>query len=698
LTTKRKMNHSNKRRPFSRRTMTAASAAVLGVSAAASSALVSADGRYVTGDFHNHTTCSDGTLSVQKLVDKSINAFDLDWFVQAGHGGFSARNCTLAEDPFEPTKPALNLTVPPAIPSGGQPASDGKGPNQTWVATLPNGAAGIKGDVVLQSGVRAMWKWQEIQEFIYPVLDKASLASGKPVFTGLEQVVPGHEHASTGITDGQLKKNGKGDATLISQYEYCFDRADTDRSRGADNKWDCKVPGSPNSGASNPLFDATARKIIVPAPASPPVVGSGLGTAGHAKTLEGVKFMAEYAPDTSYFVPAHLERAGAFNPDNNAGYNIEHLRDFNNVSPDIAFGFESMPGHQAEANRGSYSPSAVGGGTYGGTGVYAAAVGGVWDALLGEGRKWWFFASSDFHNRGSFGPDQRESSADFFPGEYTKDHVAVKGAPKRSDVKPGKRPTYEPYDIVEGLRRGDSFVTNGDLIDRLGFLACAVPRNGKSSHGEELATAARNGESIARSDCAGMGETLTVRRGDDVIVQIVVRDPSGTNNSPYSFNNPSLLQLGINQPLNSPVLDHFDLIAGNVTGKISPSDTARYAGLLGSPAATNPSAKQIATYNKSTWQSSGDERGGTYRIADVTADQYVRVRGTNLPPATPFETDSQGNPLLDFGSSKKIPCTDAACPAHLVKDAAGAKTSSLDVAAWSDLWFYGNPIFIKVQK
>jgi hypothetical protein len=195
-----------------------------------------------------------------------------------------------------------------------------------------------------------------------------------------------------------------------------------------------------------------------------------------------------------------------------------------------------------------------------------------------------------------------------------------------------------------------------------------------------------------------MGETLTVKKGQDVIVQIIARDPSGTNNSPYSFNNPSLLPIGVKQPLNSPVLDHFDLIGGDVTGKISPSDTARYAGLLGSSAAKNPSTKLLTTYNKTNWASQGDTRGGTYVISNVTTDQYLRVRGTNLPPATPFETDSDGNPLLDFGSDKKIPCTDAACPAHLVKDAAGAKTSSLDVAAWSDLWFYGNPIFITVKK
>jgi hypothetical protein len=118
-----------------------------------------------------------------------------------------------------------------------------------------------------------------------------------------------------------------------------------------------------------------------------------------------------------------LLRAGAprarrpFNPDGNNGYNIESLRDFNNAGPKIAFGFETQPGHGASSEpRRVHDPSQqhrrrerrlVGGTTYGGTGVYGAQIGGVWDALLGEGRNWWFFASSDWHNRGMFGPDDR---------------------------------------------------------------------------------------------------------------------------------------------------------------------------------------------------------------------------------------------------------------------------------------------------
>ena len=36
------------------------------------------------------------------------------------------------------------------------------------------------------------------------------------------------------------------------------------------------------------------------------------------------------------------------------------------------------------------------------------------------------------------------------------------------------------------------------------------------------------------------------------------------------------------------------------------------------------------------------------------------------------------------------------CPAHLHDASAGQKYVSYDVAAWSDLWFYSNPIFVEV--
>ena len=106
-----------------------------------------------------------------------------------------------------------------------------------------------------------------------------------------------------------------------------------------------------------------------------------------------------------------------FDPNASRGYNVEHFRDFNNAGPTVAVGFETMPGHQASNTRGEYQVNfggpgidSVGVTTYGGVGIYGAKIGGLWDALLGEGRNWFFYASSDWHNRGVFSPYVRESS------------------------------------------------------------------------------------------------------------------------------------------------------------------------------------------------------------------------------------------------------------------------------------------------
>ena len=681
------------------------SAATPDLARAADQAKTKAAGTYVTGDFHNHTTCSDGTLSVKKLVDKaagsSAGAGNLDWFVQADHGGNSTRNCTLSEDPFTPVEPALGLSnsatgpYPPAtFPGGGQPASTGKGPNQTWESSLPNGRADILGDGTATP--KAMWRWQEIQSFQYAILEAEGRTRSKPIWIGVEQNAPGHEHVSTTVLTGQLPwpKTGAGNANLQAQYEYCFDRSDSDTSRGATNLWDCSVQGSINNNAN---VDGTAKKITGNN-------SSSTANLGHLKTVEGIRWMSEKAPTGSYFVPAHLERAGVYNPTGSNGFNIEHLRNFNNAGPRIAFGFESMPGHGADTNRGSYSTSAVGGGTFGGTGVYAAEVGGVWDALLGEGRNWWFFASSDYHNRGSFGPDQRETNADFFPGEYTRDHVMVR---KGSN-------SLSAEGIIDGLRSGNSFVANGQLIDRLSFTVCAanpgLPRVANKALLEKAAAAAVAKNSEVRIDgCATMGEKLIIRPGADVIVTIAVRDPVGTNNSPYSFANPSLKQINVTQPLNAPVLDHVDLINGNVTGYVDPANLASYAGAWtankGTPAAVNASTKVAKVFDKTGWTAAAD---GTltmsYRVSGVKASQYFRLRGTNLPANVPYETDANGNPVKDFDSAGNIACSDAACPAHMALAVAGnkagltvgAKVSSNDVAAWADLWFYSNPVFVEV--
>lgn len=731
---------------FSKSQIALATLAALGSAAVIAPTVATAAGKtagkYVAGDFHNHTTCSDGALSMQKLVKKSTDKVDtpwgLDWFVQAGHGGNGNRNCTLAEDATLAT---------PAYPYTGQ------GPTTTWANSI--GAANLKGNGGGVGGNGNMWRWQSIQEYQYPMVEYLAAYKNLPLFIGMESVVAGHEHSSMAVITGQMpaaldnatlpttpRYTALGNATALSQWSYCFDRGDTDTSRGnvtgsaVGNNWDCTNPASTDSTSATLGWSATGKKLVQPG-------GAGTGSKGHLKTVESLKWMANFHGQGSYYVPAHLERAGPFNPDGNNGFNVEHLRNFNNAAPGVAFGFESQPGHHASANRGEYQvkrnniggvlTDSVGGTTYGGTGVYAAQVGGVWDALLGEGRNWWFFASSDWHNRGQFGPDDRRSTQDFYPGEYQRTYALVRnGADK-----------LRPQTIVDGLRTGNVWAATGQLIDRLAFVACtSYPGVGARSNAsvEALAVAAAtHGTDIDKAGCATMGEKLAARPGAEIVVAVVLRDPSGANYSPYTFPNPSLAQVGINQPMNQPVLDHVDVIRGLVTGLKAPG-SADYAGewprntnwlkadgttatLATVPAgAKNTTASVIKTFSGNggtpwtTVQSGVDNTSFlkmSFRIPAVQASQYVRLRGSNLPAAVPFETDASGNPLADVYTNAndstmlRIPCNTVGtvlsgdaingCPAHLTS-VAGKKYVSYDVAAWADLWFYSNPIYVEVTN
>jgi hypothetical protein len=716
-------------------------------------------GKYLAGDFHNHSTCSDGAVSMQKKVKRSMerttdSPWGLDWFVQAGHGGTGNRNCTLPEDASLAT-PAYPLTA--------------QGPTTTWQSTRP--AVTPKGNASGTSPNRSMWRWQAVQEIQYPLMEYLAAVRNEPLFIGVESVVAGHEHTSMGVITGQipaatyttpLPASGSytalGNANALAMWQYCFDRGNSDTSRGnittqpgnvntfVGNNWDCSVPGSLNNG--DPSWVEAAKKLVP--------TGATQGTTGHNKTVESLKWMKQFHGEASYYVPAHLERAGPFNPAGNNGFNVEHLRNFNNAAPRVAFGFESQPGHGASDRRGEYTlrrntigvtnADSVGGTTYGGTGVYAAAVGGVWDALLGEGRNWWFFASSDWHSRGAFSVDDRRSDNDFWPGEYQRNYSMVRNGGSR----------VNPQMIVDGLRSGNNWVDSGQLIDRLSFVACASyagPAKRSNAAVEALAvSAAMNNTDIDVAGCATMGEKLVVRPGAEVVVAIVVRDPAGKSYSPYSFPNPSLKQVGITQPLDMPELHHIDVIRGLVTGFKAPT-AADYAGtwpdnwvdmanpqqlrsLAAAPAAAkNTSAAVINTFSQSNWATVAGQpeyKKMSFRIPAVTASQYVRLRGTNMPPSVPFETDAAGNPLSDLwtntgeirsktgnaiefatNSMLRIPCTTTggsnvpanevlfkgvgidACPNHLPV-VNGQRMVGFDVAAWADLWFYSNPIFVEV--
>ena len=190
------------------------------------------------------------------------------------------------------------------------------------------------------------------------------------------------------------------------------------------------------------------------------------------------------------------------------------LRENNDLAPDVYRGMEGAPGHQAATlspasrsrSRGAYTnPGAP---TLGGFDQMTAVVGGLWDALLGEGRRFWIVASSDSHFHYA---DPVRAGSDFWPGEFHKTWVRA-------------RPTYA--DVLDGLRQGRMFAVAGDLVTELDF-----------------------GLESAEGGEAGLGGTLRVARGTQVTATVRLRDPEAPNEAGED-----------------PAVRRVDVIVGEVSG------------------------------------------------------------------------------------------------------------------------------------
>ncbi|MCS6520842.1 S-layer protein, partial [Burkholderia thailandensis] len=88
-----------------------------------------------------------------------------------------------------------------------------------------------------------------------------------------------------------------------------------------------------------------------------------------------------------------------------------------------------------------------------------------------------------------------------------------------------------------------------------------------------------------------------------------------------------------------PVVDHVDLLAGDVSAKAAPGTPAYAQG-------TNDSTKVLATFTKPDWTVDADGYNSVTYTYTAARNQYFRLRGTNLGMNVPGET-SNGNPLPD---------------------------------------------------
>jgi hypothetical protein len=435
-----------------------ASLATLAIAPAAHAAKPA--GTYVTGDFHNHTTCSDGSISMQKLVKKSTDKTDtpwgLDWFVQAGHGGNGNRNCTLAEDASLAT-PAYPLVY----------AADGVtvvGPNTTWQSSTP--PVEPQGTPGGSRPNQNMWRWQAIQQFQYPLAEYLNALKNVPLFLGMESVVAGHEHTSMSVITGQVPAaidnarcrrpratRRSATPTRCRSGPTASTAAPTATSPAVGpNSWNCAVPGSANE--SNVSWNAPAAKALQGS-------GTGNGDRGHAEDAGRPEVDGPVPPAgqllrarppgarrpvqpgrqqrLQHRAPAQLQQRRT---DRRRGLRVA-ARPWRIGQPRRIF---AQPQHHRRRARRLGRRHDLRRHRR-----VRSQVGGVWDALLGEGRNWWFFGSSDWHNRGMFGPDDRRSTQDFYPGEYQRDAVMVR---KGDDTK------LRPQAIVDGIRSGNSFVAS----------------------------------------------------------------------------------------------------------------------------------------------------------------------------------------------------------------------------------------------
>src|SRR5262245_58697176 len=120
---------------------------------------------YMAGDFHNHTTSTDGTVSIDTMVKKSIQTFGLEWLATVDHGGTGTRDCRIDDPQFDSGKTA---------------------PGALWEETI--GASAVKGDFFTSNlaspdgaNHRAMWRWQMIEEFQFPETARLSKELQKPM-------------------------------------------------------------------------------------------------------------------------------------------------------------------------------------------------------------------------------------------------------------------------------------------------------------------------------------------------------------------------------------------------------------------------------------------------------------------------------------------------------------------------------------
>ncbi|WP_124059490.1 LPXTG cell wall anchor domain-containing protein [Vaginisenegalia massiliensis] len=343
-------------------------------------------------------------------------------------------------------------------------------------------------------------------------------------------------------------------------------------------------------------------------------------------SYDGLRWLEKYYPKSLMLVNHPSRHNGG-----NGEVRAEDIRKMLELAPSVVFGVEGMPGNQMGGDRGETRD------IYGGTDVMVAKVGGVWDSLLGEGRPFYNFANSDFHFKVS---ENELYSSGYWPSEYSRNYSTVSGN------------TFES--IAQDLKKGNTWSVYGDLISGLEFFVTA---------GDQKAT---------------MGETLKVAKDTAAKLTIRFKDTAKNNYKPIYDGYESTIT-------NNPILDHIDLIIGNIYGKVA-DQRIDY----------NPTTRIANRFTDKDWTKADADGWHTIELPfTIDQDMYMRLRGTNHAPGTEGQTDMQGNPLLDPEMQKPKQENFASEAEYMA--ALRTYLNQVNERNYADLWFYANPINLIVD-
>lgn len=424
----------------------------------------------------------------------------------------------------------------------------------------------------------------------------------KLMYTATEWDMPGLDHATVGLIDSESDAVPyKG----IHEFEWKYASA----KDGDDPTSMFTETGNNYSGDFDEQAEWGDRKHQ--------------NNASSDVSVEAVKWVAENYPD-SYVLPNHPSRHD--NCDDTKDYGevtVGELRKLNDAAPNVVFGMEGMPGNQMDPS--CELPMSK---LRAGADEIISVTGGAWDAMLSEGRKFYNFANSDFHFKVS---SNENYSSGYWSGEFSKNYTWVM---------PGTDGKYTFKDVVAGLRSGNSYSVNGDLISDLSFTVSDKNKN------------------------AGMGSELAADKNDKVTVTVRFKVPE-KNNYQTLYNTNTGISVS-----NKPEVDHVDLIAGHITGKVKEADYESTA---------NTDAKIVKTFSKEEIKAAKGEDGYytlTYTMK-ADADMYFRVRGLSSS-----EVDENGDPVTHE---------------RTITNDKPARFDYINDYNYSHLSFYANPVFVKVD-